>query len=128
MVRTIQILFTAAVFLLAAVAVPNCIAQEGAGAADNPAVPAPIDFTPVVLLVIGIVSVLGLIIGIKMNAFLALIISALIVSLGVGYFVSDPAEIGRRAHERGRLRVRKIGWRNRDRDRHGGDHRQMHAR
>ncbi|MDF1844050.1 MAG: SLC13 family permease [Rubripirellula sp.] len=40
--------------------------------------------TPVILLVIGIVSVLGMIIGLKLNAFLALIISALIVSLGVG--------------------------------------------
>ena len=39
---------------------------------------------PVILLVIGIVSVLGMIIGLKLNAFLALIISALIVSLGVG--------------------------------------------
>lgn len=43
-----------------------------------------IDMTPVILLVIGIVSVLGMIIGLKLNAFLALIISALIVSLGVG--------------------------------------------
>lgn len=41
--------------------------------------------TPVLLLVIGIVSVLGLIIGLKLNAFLALILSALIVSLGVGF-------------------------------------------
>ncbi len=39
----------------------------------------------VVLLAVGILSVLGLIIGLKLNAFLALIISALIVSLGVGY-------------------------------------------
>ncbi len=42
------------------------------------------DLIPVALLVIGIVSVLGMIIGLKLNAFLALIISALIVSLGVG--------------------------------------------
>ena len=40
---------------------------------------------PIILLVVGILSVLGLIIGLKLNAFLALIISALIVSLGVGY-------------------------------------------
>ncbi len=40
---------------------------------------------PVILLVVGILSVLGLIIGLKLNAFLALIISALVVSLGVGY-------------------------------------------
>ncbi len=45
---------------------------------------AAIDLMPLVMLVIGIVSVLGLIIGLKMNAFLALIISALIVSLLVG--------------------------------------------
>ena len=42
-------------------------------------------YAPVVLLVVGIVSVLGMIIGLKLNAFMALIISALIVSLGVGY-------------------------------------------
>jgi H+/gluconate symporter-like permease len=39
---------------------------------------------PVFLVVIGIVSVLAMIIGLKLNAFLALILSALIVSLGVG--------------------------------------------
>lgn len=43
-----------------------------------------LSMTPVILLVIGIVSVLGMIIGLKLNAFLALIVSALIVSLGVG--------------------------------------------
>lgn len=42
------------------------------------------------LLVIGIVAVLGMIIGLKLNAFLALIISALIVSLGVGFLLDDP--------------------------------------
>lgn len=52
---------------------------------------------PVVLLVIGILSVLGLIIGLKLNAFLALIISALIVSLGVGYV--DGEEAGARMNE-----------------------------
>lgn len=41
--------------------------------------------TSVVLLVIGIVSVLGMIIFLRLNAFLALILSALIVSLGVGW-------------------------------------------
>lgn len=92
-VRTIQILITAAFFLLAATMVPEAVAQDAAGPAASPGNDQSIDFTPVVLLVIGIVSVLGLIIGIKMNAFLALIISALIVSLGVGYFVSDPTEL-----------------------------------
>jgi GntP family gluconate:H+ symporter len=52
---------------------------------------------PIVLLVIGILSVLGLIIGLKLNAFLALIISALIVSLGVGYV--DGEEAGARMNE-----------------------------
>nr|WP_242632297.1 GntP family permease [Rubripirellula amarantea] len=47
--------------------------------------------TPVVLLVVGIVSVLGMIIGLKLNAFLALIISALIVSLGVGWVNDEDA-------------------------------------
>lgn len=46
---------------------------------------------PIILLVIGILSVLGLIIGLKLNAFLALIISALIVSLGVGYVDGEDA-------------------------------------
>lgn len=46
---------------------------------------------PVVLLVIGIVSVLGMIIGLKLNAFMALIVSALIVSLGVGWVDGEDA-------------------------------------
>ena len=46
---------------------------------------------PIVLLIIGILSVLGLIIGLKLNAFLALILSALIVSLGVGYVDGEDA-------------------------------------
>ncbi len=50
-----------------------------------------LDIVPVILLVIGIVSVLGMIIGLKLNAFLALIISALIVSLGVGWVKDQDA-------------------------------------
>lgn len=50
-----------------------------------------INLTPVVLLVIGIVSVLGMIIGLKLNAFLALLIAALIVSLGVGFVDGEDA-------------------------------------
>ncbi len=46
---------------------------------------------PLVLLVIGIVSVLGMIIGLKLNAFMALILSALIVSLGVGLVDGEDA-------------------------------------
>ncbi|MGB7325096.1 MAG: SLC13 family permease [Rubripirellula sp.] len=49
------------------------------------------DIIPVILLVVGIVSVLGMIIGLKLNAFLALIISALIVSLGVGWVEGQDA-------------------------------------
>lgn len=45
-------------------------------------------YWPMLTLVVGIVSVLGMIIGLKMNAFLALIISAMIISLMVG---GDPA-------------------------------------
>ncbi len=56
-----------------------------------PTTEATVDLVPVVLLVIGIVSVLGMIIGLKMNAFLALIISALIVSLGVGIVQNQDA-------------------------------------
>ena len=48
-------------------------------------------YAPVVLLVVGIVSVLGMIIGLKLNAFMALIISALIVSLGVGFVDGEDA-------------------------------------
>ncbi len=43
------------------------------------------------LLLVGIVSVLGMIIGLRLNAFLALIISALIVSLGVGWTQGEDA-------------------------------------
>jgi len=46
---------------------------------------------PLWLLLIGIASVLGMIIGFKLNAFLALIISALIVSLGVGWMDGQDA-------------------------------------
>lgn len=45
----------------------------------------PVDWTPAALVIIGIVSVLAMIIGLKLNAFLALILSALIVSLLIGY-------------------------------------------
>jgi GntP family gluconate:H+ symporter len=67
-------------------------AQPAGDAAGQVAEAASIDVTPVLLVVVGIVAVLGMIIGLKLNAFLALIISALIVSLGVGYFISDPQE------------------------------------
>lgn len=43
----------------------------------------------VALLILGIVMVLGLIIGLKLNAFLALIFSALAVSIGVGWISGD---------------------------------------
>lgn len=44
---------------------------------------ATIDYYPLAILAVGIVAVLGLIIALKLNAFLALIISALVVSLMV---------------------------------------------
>jgi len=90
-----------------AAAQENPTAQENpATAADDPSEPASSEttpasgndkggatnaFAPVVLLVIGIVSVLGMIIGLKLNAFMALIISALIVSLGVGWVDGEDA-------------------------------------
>jgi len=52
---------------------------------SEPASAAELQMVPVLLLGVGILSVLGMIIGLKLNAFLALIISALIVSLGVGW-------------------------------------------
>ncbi len=82
------------IFLIGFVA-PNLLAQDAASVAEPAAVSAdaaaPIDTTPVVLLTIGIVSVLAMIIGLKLNAFLALIISALIVSLGVGFVDGEAA-------------------------------------
>ncbi|MEM8667892.1 MAG: SLC13 family permease [Planctomycetota bacterium] len=68
--------------------------QEGSsdtGNANEPAEKEKSPAVPVILLVIGIVSVLGMIIVLKLNAFLALIISALIVSLGVGLVDGDDA-------------------------------------
>ncbi len=44
-----------------------------------------INWRPVGIVTIGIIAVLGLIIGLKLNAFLALIISAIFVSVLVGY-------------------------------------------
>ncbi|TWU42025.1 GntP family permease [Novipirellula artificiosorum] len=44
-----------------------------------------LDLQPILLLAIGIVSVLAMIIGLKLNAFLALILSALLVSLLIGF-------------------------------------------
>ena len=47
----------------------------------------------VILLAVGIICVLGMIIILRLNAFLALIISALIVSLGVGWTQGNPPVI-----------------------------------
>ena len=66
-------------------------ADSGDGGADSETSESSVDMVPVLLLVIGIVSVLGMIIGLKLNAFLALIISALIVSLGVGLVNGEDA-------------------------------------
>ena len=52
-------------------------------------VPAVVDNYPFIVLGVGIATVLGLIIGLKINAFLSLIIAALVVSLMVG---GDPGE------------------------------------
>jgi H+/gluconate symporter-like permease len=56
-----------------------------------PATARSISMGPVVLLVIGIASVLAMMIGLKLNAFIALILSALIVSLGVGFLSGEDA-------------------------------------
>jgi H+/gluconate symporter-like permease len=71
----------------------NAVAQPAAEQA-SPAPPASnrsISIAPVVLLVIGITSVLAMMIGFKLNAFIALILSALIVSLGVGFLSGEDA-------------------------------------
>lgn len=79
----------------------NADSEEVASGADvavvasdpsgNVATAGPPKIIPVALLVIGIVAVLGMIIGLKLNAFLALILSALIVSLGVGWVNGEDA-------------------------------------
>lgn len=62
------------------------MAQEAGAAAASSAS----DWS-ILFVIIGIVSVLGMIIGLKLNAFLALILSALIVSLLVGWAEGDDA-------------------------------------
>lgn len=81
-------------FVTWAAGVPAALACTAAAAQDVSAGGAgeAIDMTPILLLAIGIISVLGMIIGLKLNAFLALIISALIVSLGVGYLIEQPPQ------------------------------------
>lgn len=90
--RAIQFFIVVLTFLFAVGGMTTQAIGQGTPPASPPASPDSIDLMPVALLVIGIVSVLGLIIGLKLNAFLALIISALIVSLGVGFFISDTPE------------------------------------
>ncbi|WP_146414359.1 SLC13 family permease [Crateriforma conspicua] len=65
---------------------PALIAQEAASTPGVTDTAAASDWsaTPMILVGVGIVAVLGMIIGLKLNAFLALIISAIIVSLLVG--------------------------------------------
>ncbi len=85
--------FLPGVVCLAAVATTtsSVMAQDAAAKTSQAAVTDLAEMMPVVLLAIGIISVLGMIIGLKLNAFLALIISALIVSLGVGLVDGQPA-------------------------------------
>ena len=71
-------------FGIAATCFPSISFAQDAVSAET-VVEAGLNTTPIVFVVIGIVSVLGLIIGLKLNAFLALIISAVIVSLLVGW-------------------------------------------
>ena len=67
------------------------IGQNTGESVSQAAATSSVDYGPVVMLAVGIISVLGLIIGLKLNAFLALIISALIVSLMVGITNGQPA-------------------------------------
>ena len=69
-------------------------ARAADGETTSAAMQSAVEMAPVVMLVVGIVSVLGLIIGLKLNAFLALIISALIVSVMVGF--AQDQEMGAR--------------------------------
>ncbi len=66
------------------------VTDESASVADT-TFGSEIKTTPILLLAIGIFSVLAMIIGLKLNAFLALILSALLVSLLVGWTGGDSA-------------------------------------
>jgi len=69
--------------------VPDVMGQEAAEVVNELATAADdtgdVNWQPMILVAIGIVAVLGMIIGLKLNAFLALIISAIIVSLLIGW-------------------------------------------
>lgn len=67
-----------------------------AAQADTSVIADSVAWTPVLLVLIGIVSILVLTFGLKLNAFLALIISALVVSLQVGY--GQGTELDSRMH------------------------------
>ncbi|MFG0262578.1 MAG: GntP family permease, partial [Novipirellula sp. JB048] len=77
-------LFSSAAISQVASTLPDVVSGESLSAATDSELAAPLIPTPVIILVVGIVSVLGMIIGLKLNAFLALILSALIISLLVG--------------------------------------------
>ncbi|TWT76565.1 High-affinity gluconate transporter [Planctomycetes bacterium CA13] len=73
-------------FLAASAAIAQASTLSIYAAASSPAAsPDPIDYQPMILLAVGIISVLAMIIGLKLNAFLALILSALLVSLLIGF-------------------------------------------
>ncbi len=76
--QSLRILGQLAIFIALGSAVSPAVAQDATRAAAELA---PLDTTPIWLLIVGIGSVLGMIIGLKLNAFLALVISALLVSL-----------------------------------------------
>ncbi|TWU66856.1 Gnt-II system L-idonate transporter [Crateriforma conspicua] len=86
MMRSPKILFAVFLVAMAFGCLPALIAQEAASTPGVTDTAAASDWsaTPMILVGVGIVAVLGMIIGLKLNAFLALIISAIIVSLLVG--------------------------------------------
>lgn len=83
--RFLQFFLGGLVFSGAALVASPAMAQDAAAGGGS------LGAWSILFVLIGIISVLGMIIGLKLNAFLALILSALIVSLLVGWVENEDA-------------------------------------
>ncbi|MEM9646320.1 MAG: SLC13 family permease, partial [Planctomycetota bacterium] len=92
--RTSWILFFGFTILAWSLGTDNGFAQEATDAAGVVAGVPEFDWGPIALVGVGIVAVLGMIVGLRLNAFLALIVSAILVSLLVG--IRDGGDAGDR--------------------------------